>query len=109
MTANWLQHFGVLVNSKVAGEAVQTVAKENRFHPVKDYLKSVTWDGSPRLERWLIAYLGAEETDFVRAVGTRWLVSAVARIFRPGCQWIHPITRRPAGNPQVYRAANTCK
>ncbi len=91
LTANWLQHFGVLVNSKVAGEAVQTVAKENRFHPVKDYLKSVTWDGTLRLERWLITYLGAEDTDFIRAIGPRWLVSAVARIFRPGCQVDHTL------------------
>src|SRR6266550_1002354 len=37
LTANWLQHYGVLVNSKIAAEAVQTVAKESSFHPVRNY------------------------------------------------------------------------
>jgi len=91
MSADWLQRNGILISSKVAGEAVQTIAKENRFHPVKDYLKSVTWDGSPRSDQWLITYLGASDTPFIRAVGARWLVSAVARVFRPGCQVDHTL------------------
>lgn len=77
---------GILVSSKVAGEAVQTVAREHSFHPVKDYLNGLEWDGQPRIHRWLTTYLGAEPTPFAGAVGSRWLISAVARIFRPGCQ-----------------------
>jgi predicted P-loop ATPase len=84
--AEWLQRFGILVNSKVASEAVQTVAKENRFHPVKDYLNSLIWDKVSRIDEWVINYLGTGDTSFVRAIGPRWLISAVARIFRPGCQ-----------------------
>jgi putative DNA primase/helicase len=91
MCADWLQHAGILVNSKVAGEAVQTVARENSFHPVKDYLTALEWDGTPRLDGWLVSYLGAEDTPFVRASGARWLISAVARIFRPGCQVDHTL------------------
>jgi putative DNA primase/helicase len=50
LCADWLQHNGVLVNSKVAGEAAQTVAHENGFHPVRDYLTGLCWDGKPRLD-----------------------------------------------------------
>jgi predicted P-loop ATPase len=91
MCADWLQHAGILVSSKVAGEAVQTVARENSFHPVKDYLTGLEWDGTGRLDQWLVSYLGAEDTPFVRASGARWLISAVARIFRPGCQVDHTL------------------
>ena len=91
LTANWLQHYGILVNSKVAAEAVQTVAKENNFHPVRDYLTGLQWDKQPRLDHWLRTYLGAEDTAFIRAIGARWLLSAVARIFRPGCQVDHTL------------------
>ena len=91
LAADWLQHAGILVSSKLAHEAVAVVARENSFHPVKDYLTSIEWDSEPRLDSWLERYLGAEDTPFVRAVGPRWLVSAVARIFRPGCQVDHTL------------------
>jgi predicted P-loop ATPase len=81
-----LQHSGILVSSKIAGEAAQTVAKENWFHPVKDYLKSLHGTGNRILTNGLFKYLGAENTPFIRAVGARWLISAIARIFQPGCQ-----------------------
>lgn len=89
--ANWLQHQYVHVNPHVAHDAVQSIAEENRFHPVREYLKSLKWDGTSRLETWLISYLGAADTKFVRAVGKRWLISGVARIFRPGCQADHTL------------------
>jgi putative DNA primase/helicase len=76
----------VHVRTQVTAEAVQTVAKENRFHPVRDYLNSLEWDQTLRLDNWLSGYLGVEPSAFVAAVGTRWMISAVARIFRPGCQ-----------------------
>lgn len=89
--ADWLQHCGILVNSKTASEAAQAVAKENSFHPVKDYLNGLTWDQKPRLDSWLTTYLGVEKSAFSHAVGSRWLVSAIARVFRPGCQVDHTL------------------
>jgi len=84
--AAWLQRYGVAVNSRVAAEAAQTIAQENLFHPVKDYLETLAWDQTTRIETWLSAYVGAEDSTFTRAIGPRWLISAVARIYRPGCQ-----------------------
>jgi predicted P-loop ATPase len=82
--ADWLQRNGILVDLNTAAQAAQTVAKDRSFHPVRQYLKSVHWDGVQRLDRWLSTYLGAEDTDYSRAVGARWMISAVARIYRPG-------------------------
>jgi len=39
-----------------------------------------------RVDRWLSTYLGAEDSEYSRAVGSRWLIWAVARIFRPGAK-----------------------
>jgi predicted P-loop ATPase len=89
MTCGWPQRNGILVNSKVTAEAAQTVAKENSFHPVRDYLSALKWDGIGRIEKWLTTYLGTEDTPFSRAVGARWLISAVARIMHPGSQVDH--------------------
>jgi hypothetical protein len=84
LAADWFQHAGIAVNVEVASQAVQTVAQEQCFHPVRDYLEGLRWDGTKRVDTWLSLYLGADPTDYTNAVGARWLISAVARIFRPG-------------------------
>jgi predicted P-loop ATPase len=53
---------------------------------VRTYLNSLYWDGIERVDRWLTSYLGADDTEYSRAVGARWLISAVARIVRPGAK-----------------------
>jgi predicted P-loop ATPase len=83
-TANWLQHSGILVSVEIAGQAVQTVAREQRVHPVREYLDSLRWDGTKRIDSWLSLYLGVNHSPYAAAVGGRWLISAVARVFRPG-------------------------
>ena len=61
-------------------------AKDNAFHPVRDYLRSLKWDGTRRLDYWLEQCLGAPKSPFNRLVGRKTLIAAVARAFRPGCK-----------------------
>ena len=75
-------------------DAVNVVAGENSFHPVRDYLESCKWDGVPRVETLLIDYLGAEDNEYTRAVTKKALVAAVARIYRPGCKFDYMLTIR---------------
>ena len=86
LATEWLQRQGILVSVEVAGQAVQTAARDHPFHPIRTYLQGLEWDGVERVDRWLSSYLGAEDTEYSRAVGSRWLISAVARIFRPGAK-----------------------
>jgi predicted P-loop ATPase len=85
-TAAWLQHQGVPVNREIAGQAIQTVAKEHSFHPIQDYLDSLKWDGIARIDDWLTLYIGVDPSDYVRAVGAKFLIGGVARVYRPGCK-----------------------
>lgn len=73
-----------LVDVHTAAQAAQTVAKDRSFHPIRSYLESRRWDGIERLDCWLSAYLGVADTAYARAVGARWLISVIARIYRPG-------------------------
>lgn len=75
-------------------DAVNVVATENRFHPVRDYLDSCTWDGVPRVETLLVDYLGAEDNAYTRAVTRKTLAAAVARIYRPGIKFDYMLTLR---------------
>lgn len=75
-------------------DAVNVVAQEGSFHPVREYLDSCAWDGVPRVETLLIDYLGAEDSPYTRAVTRKALVAAVARIYRPGCKFDYMLTLR---------------
>ncbi|MFN3578351.1 MAG: toprim domain-containing protein, partial [Tabrizicola sp.] len=88
-TAEWLQLRGVNVAPLVVGRAVGAVAREHRIHPVRDWLDHLRWDGTSRIETWTSTYLGAAPTAFHHTVGALWLISAVARIFRPGVKADH--------------------
>ncbi|THD71370.1 P-loop ATPase [Thalassobius vesicularis] len=87
--AEWLQHREVNVAPLVVGRSVGAVAREHRIHPVRAYLDLLQWDGVPRIETWTSRYLGAEPTDLSHAMGSLWLISAVARICRPGVKADH--------------------
>ena len=84
--AAWMQDIQVNVGVPDAARAVQTVAERDKFHPVLDYLNQISWDGVPRLDTWLVAYIGTEDTEYTQAVGPRWMISGVARIYEPGCK-----------------------
>lgn len=69
---------------------VSMVAHEARFHPVREYLSGLKWDGVPRLDRWLADYLSAKPLvageEYLQIAGSRFLIGAVARMFEPGCK-----------------------
>ena len=75
-------------------DAVNVVALERAFHPVRDYLQSCEWDGVPRVDTLLIDYLGAEDSAYTRAVTRKTLAAAVARIYKPGCKFDYMLTLR---------------
>jgi predicted P-loop ATPase len=88
-TTCWLQQQGLMVNDSITSKAVQQVADLTHFHPVREFLESLDWDEHPRLDTWMIDYLTAEDTEYTRAVSAKWMISAVARIFRPGVKADH--------------------
>lgn len=87
--AEWLQRHQINVTPIVVSRSVAAIARDIRVHPVREYLQSLTWDGTPRLETWALAYLGASDTKLNHAFGSLWMISAVARIMRPGCKVDH--------------------
>lgn len=82
----WLQSEGIMVISRTAREAIARVAADNQFSPVQKYLSGLAWDGTPRLDKWISRYCGAEDAPFTRMAGRKWMISAVARAMSPGCQ-----------------------
>lgn len=78
--------FGKLAKSDIL-DAVAAAASDQAYHPVRDYLNHLTWDGTPRLDTLFIDYLGAADTPYTRAVTRKAFAAAVARAMTPGCKY----------------------
>lgn len=86
-------------------EAIETVADGRRFHPIRDWLRGLTHDGRPRLERWLMHALGmdadqvpAAQQRYLALVGKYMLLGLVARVMTPGCKFDYsPVLEGPGG------------
>lgn len=68
-------------------KVVKRLAWMNPFHPVKEYLVGLEWDGEPRLDTWLMRSAGAKDSPYLRAVSAIVLIAAVRRIKDPGCKY----------------------
>jgi len=86
-TAAWfIVEVGFEPGTKMVDEAVAAAARRHVVHPIRDWLSSLTWDGVTRLSAFASSYLGAPETKYAAAVGRRWMIAAVARVYEPGCK-----------------------
>jgi predicted P-loop ATPase len=84
---SWFDHaYEMSIRAQDADRIVAVAGESFRFHPVRDYLNSLLWDGVPRLDNLLPDYFGSADTVYSRAIGPRWMISAVARVFQPGAQ-----------------------
>jgi predicted P-loop ATPase len=83
----WLQRFGLLkLGVGATHDAVNKHAREHSYHPLRDYLNALKWDGKDRLRMWLHTYLGTEHSEYTEEIGTMFLIAMVARVLRPGCK-----------------------
>lgn len=64
----------------------------NGFHPIKQYLGGLVWDGMPRVDTLLSTYLGAEDNELTRAMSRKVLAAAVTRIYEPGAKFDYVLT-----------------
>ena len=78
--------YGITGANKIA-DAVTLAHLGSKYHPVREYLDSLEWDGVARIDTLLTDYLGAEDSDYTRFVMRKWLCGAVARVYQPGIKF----------------------
>jgi predicted P-loop ATPase len=85
MVQDKLQKLGLARLSRdTTHQAVDVRAVERRYHPVRDYLDGLFWDGKARISTLFPTYFGSEANNYTMAIGTMFMIGLVARIFEPG-------------------------
>ena len=94
-----LQQLGLSrIGKDAMHQAIDVRASERSFHPVRDYLDALKWDGKERMGGLFSSYFGAEPGVYVEAISRMFLISLVARIFKPGCKADYmPVIEGPQG------------
>ena len=80
------EHYGLTSEKKVEN-AIQIVANENRYHPVRDYLNSLQWDGTERIRYALHHFLGADTDEYTFEALKLFMMGAIRRVFQPGSKF----------------------
>jgi predicted P-loop ATPase len=77
-------------------EGSLVISQQHRFHPVREYMRGLIWDGVSRVDTLFVDYFGAEDSPYTRAVTRKWLCAGVARVFTPGIKYDHAIVLESA-------------
>lgn len=76
--------YGIKISDRDLQAALGIVGQRNRFHPVRDLLEKLVWDGVPRASTLFIDYLKSPDDAYHREAARLMLLGAVTRIYEPG-------------------------
>jgi putative DNA primase/helicase len=74
------------MSKETVAQAVKAIAYRHPRNCARDWMESLTWDGTPRLEHFLVDVFGADENAYTRAASRNFWIAIAARVFKPGCQ-----------------------
>ena len=83
----YLEDNYALTSEKKIQKAIAIVADCNKYHPIRDYLNSLEWDGTERIRYALTRFLGAEESEYTYEALKLFMLGAISRVFKPGCKF----------------------
>lgn len=75
-----------LKNATRVHRALKSAARAHEYDPFQEWLEALVWDGVPRLDTWLVRHAGVKDTRYTHVVSSKFVISAVARTYRPGCK-----------------------
>lgn len=83
--------YGITGTSKIT-DGLTVAVRANSFHPIKNYLDALEWDGVERLNGLLTHLFDADDTPYTRAVTRKTFAAAVARVYQPGVKFDYVLT-----------------
>ena len=83
----YLEDKYALTSEKKIQKAISIVADCNKYHPIRDYLNSLEWDGTERIRNALPRFLGAKDSEYTYQCLRLFMLGAISRVFKPGCKF----------------------
>lgn len=75
---------------ETTADALTLVGQEKSYHPVRDWLASLVWDGQDRLAQFMKEGCGTpgdwDEMEAEAKMIRWWFIQAVGRVMSPGCK-----------------------
>lgn len=78
-------------NDRLVRQGITGMCEKIKYHPIKDKIESIKWDGTSRLDDFFIKYLGAKDTSLNRKYTRYWFMGGIKRLYQPGSMWDHMI------------------
>jgi predicted P-loop ATPase len=84
----WLETRGIKITKQDADDILLSIAQRNPKNPPREWLETLIYDGSPRLDNWLINACDAQDDPkYLKIIGPKWFIAGVKRIYEPGCKF----------------------
>ena len=83
----YLEELYEITSERVIKAGIDIISNENKYHPIREYLESLVWDGVPRIENMLPHFLGAEKSKYTIGVMKMHMLAAISRIYEPGIKY----------------------
>ncbi len=104
----FIQTVGALpsVSQDVINSAVQKIAFENEYDEAQDWINSLAWDGTKRLESWLNSATGVLDDEYHQGIGTQWFMGIIQRLMNPGCTFDYALVlsgKQNLGKTSLFR------
>ena len=68
-------------------DALRVLFAEREYHPIKQIIEAVQWDGVPRIQTLFIKWLKCEDTPYIREVTRLVFAGGIHRLYNPGCKF----------------------
>lgn len=78
------QKYGMAISGRDLADALLVHTQKHRFHPVREYLAKLRWDGVERAGTLFCDYLGSPADDYHVEAAELTLMGAVTRVMEPG-------------------------
>ena len=79
--------FNFIAKDRNVEIAFTSASERYRYHPIKQLIEPVQWDGIERAETFFIDVLGVEDNSYNRECTRKWLLAGIYRIFEPGTKF----------------------
>lgn len=83
----YIEKYYGISNRQKCEDAFMELQHEREYCPIKEQINALVWDGSKRVEKFLIEWLGAEDTPYNRECSRLLFAGGINRAYRPGCKF----------------------